>query len=115
MRKLIKLASAALLVAGLSACGQSNDAMNEAAPAEELNIAVEAGNSVAVEETANGVANESMHIAPEKPAAPADTKKPSAPPKPAPAPAKAAAEEPAAEPKAADPDCLPEHRAAGHC
>lgn len=115
MRKLIKLASAALLVAGLSACGQSNDAMNEAAPAEELNIAVEAGNSVAVEETTNEVANASMDVAPEAPAAPAYAKKPAAPPKPAPAPAKPAPEEPAAEPKAPDPNCLPEHRAAGHC
>ena len=115
MRKLIKLASAALLVAGLSACGQSNDAMNEATPAEKLNIAVEAGNSIAVEESTNEVANASMDVAPEAPAAPADAKKPAVPPKPAPPPAKPAPKETAVETKASDSNCLPEHRAAGHC
>ena len=115
MRKLITVAGAALLIAGLSGCGQSKDAINEAAPAGEVNIAVEAGNSVAVEETTNEVANASMDVAPEAPAAPADAKKPAAPPKPAPAPTKPAPEEPAAETKAPDPNCLPEHRAAGHC
>ena len=100
-----------LLLLSLAACGGTDQPENNIA-AEDLNAMTNLEELPPAEPTANAVV--------ETPAA--EEKAPAATPareKPAPeksAPAKPRPAEPkAAEPKAPDPNCLPEHRAAGHC
>ena len=111
MRRVVLGFSAAALALSLAACGGTDQPENNIA-AEDLNAMTNLEELPAAEPTANVVA--------ETPAA--EEKAPAAKPaaeKPAPAKpiaAKPKPEEPkAAEPKAPDPNCLPEHRAAGHC
>ena len=106
MRKAFYCMSALALVSALSACGSNEVAENNIA-AEDLNTMTNLEELPPAEPTANAVV--------EAPAA--EERAPAAKPAPEkPAPAKAKPAEPkAAEPKAPDPNCLPEHRAAGHC
>lgn len=106
---------AALAALALSACGPAEKSATNAATNERnaLDTVVEQNG------TAPEAANTDVAV---QPPAEASGQEPS----PAPAPKEAAAPKPAAppapkqepkpaEPAASDPDCAPEHRAAGHC
>ena len=106
MRKVVLGFSAAALALSLAACGGTDQPENNIA-AEDLNAMTNLEELPPAEPTVNAVV-ETPAVEEEAPAA-----KP-APEKPAPAKPKPA-EPKAAEPKTPDPNCLPEHRAAGHC
>ena len=111
MRKVVLGFSAAALALSVAACGGTDQPENNIA-AEDLNAVTNLEELPPAEATTNAVVD--TPAAEEKaPAAKPAAEKP-APAKPAPAKPKPV-EPKAAEPKAPDPNCLPEHRAAGHC
>lgn len=105
MRKLPIVAQ--LSAIALAACG-SPEPVTDNLDTANLALNVMVANEVAA---ANGVSDE-PETEPEAPVAPAPAPAPTVAAKPAPKPA----EPKPAEPKPdTDPDCAPEHRAAGHC
>lgn len=111
MRKVVLGFSAAALALSLAACGGTDQPENNIA-AEDLNAMGNLEELPPAEPPANAVV-ETPAAAEKAPAAKPAPVNPG-PAKPAPAKPKPA-EPKAAEPKAPDPNCLPEHRAAGHC
>ena len=112
MRLIFLGATAAI---ALAACGSNEDPAANAATNDlnAVDLAVEQNAARPEADETTGAADPAAD-APDQQAAPA--------PAPAPAPKKAAPAKPApapelkpAEPEASDPDCAPEHRAAGHC
>ena len=114
MRKVVLAFSAAILALSLAACRGTGQPENNLA-AEDLNVMmnleemapVAPAANVALEETFNETQQSEPAAAKPAPAKPAPAKPKLTPVEPKP--------EPVAEPKAPDPNCLPEHRAAGHC
>jgi outer membrane biosynthesis protein TonB len=108
MRNAFHCIGALTLVSALSACGGREEAANNAAAANEMNVLMAESAPLANTEV-------------EAPAAPAPAVREEAPvakaapakPAPAPAPAKPKPADPPE--KTPDPSCTPEHRAAGHC
>ena len=106
MSKAFHCIGALTLFSALSACGGREEAANNAAAANELNVLMTESAPLATNEV-------------EAPAAPAPAVRgaapasKAAPAKPAPAPAKPKPADPPEE--TPDPSCTPEHRAAGHC
>lgn len=114
MSKVVLGFSAAALALSLVACGGTDQPENNVA-AEDLNAMTNLEEMPPVAPTANIAVEETVtETQQSEPAAvePAPAKPAPAKPKPTPTEPKP---EPAAEPKASDPNCLPEHRAAGHC
>lgn len=101
MRKALVGLGALTLASALAACSTDEPKNNVAA--EDVNAMMNVDELPPAENGANEAA--------EAPAAEAPPAAQPAPAKPAPAPEKPKA----AEPKAPTPECLPEHRAAGHC
>ena len=103
MRKLALGFSAALALT-VSACGTDQQESNVVA--EDLDAAENLEVMPPIEPSVNNVVEEPVAEPPKsEPAKPAEAKPAPAKPKP----------EPTAETKPSTPECLPEHRAAGHC
>jgi len=99
VRKLFSCASALALLFATTGCG--TDEPENVAAAEDVNATM----NLEVPPPAENAANEAVEAPPAEEAPPPKATPPKeAPPKPKPA-----------EPEAPAPDCLPEHRAAGHC
>lgn len=112
MRSILLPVAVVGLSLSLSACG-GNDADENNVVAEDVNAMLNPEQLPPAEPAANA-AVETPAETPEPETPEPEAAKPTAPRPPAPAPAKPKPAE-TAEPRAPDPNCLPEHRAAGHC